>query len=240
MQQSHLLAPAQQRLFTRLSVFVGGWTLSATEVVGAEEGLNVIDALQALVEHNLVRVLTVEGEPRFTMLETLREYALEQLAEHGEEQHIRQSHARYMLDFATRAEVALWGPRQPELLDAVERELENIRLAVAWLLSRNNAGFAANIVASLFDYWWIRCRFQDAIQLLTGVLTHQQLTDSMRAKALFVIGYVYCEMDHYTTARTYTAQSLALYRSLGNRNGMAVAGAAYALVLVWLDGGNSW
>ncbi len=135
-----LLAPADQQLFRQLSVFAGGWTLTAVEAIATANPQvagrsNVLDGLASLVEHSLVR--RAEGSPgipRFTMLETIREYALEQLVVSGEADPIQERHADYYVMLAESAEPELRGPQQDVWLERLEAEHDNLRAALDWCL----------------------------------------------------------------------------------------------------------
>jgi predicted ATPase len=137
-----LLIPDDQTLFRRLAVFVGGTSLEAAEVVGAsagEPGSAVVDGLSSLLEQGLlVRDEGPDGgpeagTPRVRMLETIREYGLERLAESGEEAAIRDAHAAWCLDLAERAAPAWFTSEQQGWADRLETEHDNVRAALGWL-----------------------------------------------------------------------------------------------------------
>ncbi len=134
-----LLGADEQRLFARLGVFVGGCTVDAADTVSRAAGDlpgDVLDGLLALVDQSLVQEQEgVEGEPRFTMLETIREYAMEQLARSGETATIRRAHAAYFLALAEAAEPQLvGGPQQAPSLKRLAVEQDNLRAALQWAL----------------------------------------------------------------------------------------------------------
>ena len=142
-----LLPPAEQELFRRLAVFHGGWTLEAAEAVMDAPGqLDVLEALSTLIDHSLVRVLEVPGgEPRYDMLFTIREYALEQLGQSGGEPLARARHAAFMLDFSRRAQAGLALPHQARWVREVEAETQNLRAAATWLLDSGALDDAAEL-----------------------------------------------------------------------------------------------
>jgi predicted ATPase/class 3 adenylate cyclase len=148
-----LLDTAEQTLFQRLAVFVGGCTLSAAEAIcaraeswelgvgGAAESRAtqlpnlVLDELASLVDKTMLRqFLSPDGEPYFAMFETIREYALERLEASAEAEVLRQRHAVYYLVLSEAAEPELWGRQQEEWLDRLEAEHDNLRAALAWSL----------------------------------------------------------------------------------------------------------
>ena len=152
-----LLSPDEQRLFRRLSVFVGGWTLEAAETVTNRGGdLDVLDGLASLVDQSLVRTVEIASAARFGMLETIREYAIEQLALHpGEEAAMRDAHAALFADLAITARTGL-GFGQPEAIRQVRAEESNLRAALTQLLASGDAETALWVAgSSLYQYWLV-------------------------------------------------------------------------------------
>jgi len=152
-----LLDQREQQQLERLAVFAGGWTLQAAEETGA--GLPGADqelvGLHALIDKHLVQ--RAQGDPpRFVMLETIREYALERLVEHGGLDEARRAHAAYILAFAERASSFLHGPDQVAWLDALDDEVANLRVALAWLLDVGAAAEARRLVWALHWFWHVR------------------------------------------------------------------------------------
>ena len=153
-----LLDPQAQALFRRLSVFVGGFALEAATAVSGGDAHDVLDGLRALIDQSLV--LAVEGtssgerEPssRFLMLETIREYGLERLAESGEEEETRRRHAHWVMTLAEAAEPHLFGPCEREWNNRFDAELGNLRAALAWSLT-NDPTLTLRIAAPLWAYW---------------------------------------------------------------------------------------
>ncbi len=154
-----LLTPDAQQLFGRLGVFVGGWSIDAAEAVGFDRTA-VLDLLEELIDQNLVqRVEDVAGQPRYAMLETIREYALEQLVASGDEATVRQRHAEHFATLMGAMDRRLRsGGRQPAL-QVLRVERHNLRAAMAWsIASQGQAETAAGLVAAA-AWWWY---FDDA------------------------------------------------------------------------------
>jgi predicted ATPase len=128
-----LLSEADQAVFRRLSVFAGGFTLEAAEAVGGEG--DTLDLLASLTEKSLVRQEDAGRDTRFGMLETIREFGQERLAETGEEAEVRGEHARFFLELAERAEPKLRGREQLIWMERLETEHDNLRTALDWALS---------------------------------------------------------------------------------------------------------
>ena len=154
----NLLSPGEKTLFARLSVFRGGRSLEAIEAVCADGlPMDVFDSLAALVDKSMIRQLEDKlGEPRFVMLETLQEYALERLAESGEAETMRQRHARYFADFVRRAEPHLETARQQEWYSRLETELDNIRTALNWSLAGAAPELGCQMLHDLHFFWIYR------------------------------------------------------------------------------------
>jgi predicted ATPase len=135
-----LLDAGEQSLFARLGVFVGGWTFEAAEAVcnvDGKLGLDVVDGIAALLEQSLVRQSEeLDSEPRFTMLETIREYALEQLVARGEAEMVQRQHAEFFLALAEQAEPQLFSTLRAHWLERLEREHDNLRAALRWFIDQ--------------------------------------------------------------------------------------------------------
>jgi predicted ATPase/transcriptional regulator with XRE-family HTH domain len=164
-----LLSAAEQILFEQLAVFAGGWTLEAAEAVITStvqtarpqlaegfERANVLDGLTSLIDQSLVQQAIavtpgISAEPRFTMLETIREYALERLAERGEEPRVRQRYAAHYLALAEQAERELQGPDARRWLDRLEAEHDNLRAVLAWCLEEQETSRARDQEKEAFE-----------------------------------------------------------------------------------------
>ena len=163
-----LLAPEEQRLFRRLSVFVGGCTLETAEAVcvapdGAEPlEIEVLDGLSTLIDQSLVQQREEGGAPRFGMLHVIREFALEQLEATGEAEAMRRAHASFFVALTEQAESELTGSVAGEWLTRLESEHANLRVALGWTYERGERGeqgeteTGLRLVAALRLFWWMR------------------------------------------------------------------------------------
>jgi predicted ATPase/DNA-binding XRE family transcriptional regulator len=154
-----LLPPPEQVLFRRLAVFAGGFTLKAAEAVCSPDGeLDVLEGLAALVDQSLVQHGERAGEARFSLLATLREFALEQLDAAGEGEALRRAHADYYSTLAEAADAAWWrsGRMQQELLRPLDAEWDNLIAALGWALATQDAAVGLRLGGALG--WWFRCR----------------------------------------------------------------------------------
>ncbi|MDQ3655933.1 MAG: AAA family ATPase, partial [Chloroflexota bacterium] len=147
-----LLTEHQQALFRRLGVFVGGFTLeSAQSVIG--QGANVLDGVSALIAASLVKPMAGAGdEPRFTMLETIREYAVEQLATSGEAAEIHHAHTHYVVALAENLWELPAGPLTEAAMRRLLPEIGNIRVALSWALE-HEPNDTVQLAGALVDYW---------------------------------------------------------------------------------------
>jgi predicted ATPase/class 3 adenylate cyclase len=169
-----LLNPAECKLFSRLAVFVGGGMLPQIEAIcgpAKELGGDVLDALSSLVEHSLVRQSEIAGEPRFRMLVTIREYALERLDESDERDAIRRRHARSYLALVEEARPHLQGADQKRWLDSLEQEHDNIRAALESSIVDGRGEDACRLVAALWRFWQVRGYLVEGARWCERVLT---------------------------------------------------------------------
>jgi predicted ATPase/transcriptional regulator with XRE-family HTH domain len=187
---SHDLLPAEdQELFRRLSVFAGGFGLSAAEAVA---GASVFEGLSTLLENSLIRpnVLPPDGdgsEPRFAMFETVRAYGLERLEQSGEGEEIRERHADYFVALAERATPELEGGGQVVWLERLEREHDNLRVALAWLLEHGRPERTARLSSAIWLFWVVRGHAGEGQMWLERALASGRLTGSERANTLSAI-----------------------------------------------------
>ncbi|MDQ2915276.1 MAG: AAA family ATPase [Chloroflexota bacterium] len=154
-----LLNPAECKLFSRLAIFASGGMLpQIDEICGPakELGGDVLDALSSLVEHSLVRQSEIGGEPRFRMLVTIREYALERLDESDERDLIRMRHARAYLALAEHARPYVQGTDQKRWLDVLEQEHDNLRTALESSIADSRGEDACRLVFALWRFWQVR------------------------------------------------------------------------------------
>ena len=187
-----LLSGEEQDLFRRLSVFAGGFTLEAAEAVGVADtdAGDVLDPLGRLVEQSLVAVDTnFEGEEaRYRTLEPVRQYALERLKGGGDEELVRGRHADFYLVLAERASPELEGAAQVAWLGRLEREHDNLRSALRWLLERGEAGRAARLAWDIWLFWAMRGHASEGRSWMERALASDaELDDADRARALCVI-----------------------------------------------------
>jgi len=185
-----LLHEDEKRLYERLGVFVGGFSLEAAEAVcNAEGNLDILDGIGVLVNNSLLRqVNTPDGEPRFTMLETIRSYALERLSESQELETVQAQHARYFADIIINlAGFELYSAKAPYWLNWLERENDNVRATLSWSLSSpQRLEMAAGLVFSLAWFWYRRGYFIEGEMWAEQLLAFSELNKNslLRGMAL--------------------------------------------------------
>ena len=229
-----LLDPDEQSLFAHLAVFAGGCTLEAAEAVcGAHGGheIDVLDGLDSLSQKSLLRPEEgSEGWTRFTMLETIREYALERLDASGEADSLRQAHARFFLDLAEAAEPQLTGPDQVLWLDRLGTEHDNLRAALGWLERSSEREPWLRLSGALWRFWWVRGHMTEGRGWLARALAETDgLPPAVRAKSLSGAGILAESQGDYVQAKALHEESLALARQSGDRFAIA---ASYGIRII--------
>lgn len=221
-----LLTPAERTAFRRLAVFAGGWTLTAAEAVCAIEGDDVLDLLDRLVRQSLV----VADGSRFRMLETIRVYAVQRLADDGDAAFVRERHARFFTDLAEAAESALRGPEQSRWLTSLHAEDANLRLALAW--AREHADAVPDVglrLAGALGWYWYVGRQVDGRAQLTATLAAAagSGSEAARARALQALSLALrpagCIVHPSVQAADAAEESRALFATVGERGRAALS-----------------
>jgi tetratricopeptide (TPR) repeat protein len=182
----------------------------------------VLEALSTLVDHSLLRQRDTEGEPRFVMLVTIREYALERLEASGEAEAVRRRHAQTYLALAAATQPQLTGSRQRELLDRLERDHDNFRAAADWAVAHDPA-IAMRLVGSLWRFWHMRGHLNEAESLVGRVLSLRAdpALDRERLVALDGAGGVSYWRGDFATTRERYQEAVDIARRLGDRRQIA-------------------
>ena len=220
-----LLDANTQERFRRLAVFAGGFTLAAAEAIvslpqpdiRAPQAVtdSVHDSLAILITSSLIqRSDGPRGEPRFSLLETVREFALEQLAGNDEENSARSAHAAFYLDLMTQAEPRLWASASQELLDQIETEHDNLRAALSWA-SEQEPETALRLAGALGSFWSKRSYWVEGRSWLERVLKSGVLAGTRdRAMALGRTAAIAGDQGDYEEAQRYFEESLTIAEQL--------------------------
>ena len=213
-----LLSLEEQRLFARLSVFVGGCTLEAAgQVAGA-----ALDTLQSLVEKSLLRFTTFEAGSRYWMLETIREYAREILDAWGEADELARRHALLALAIAESGPRGRPGKRYDEWLWQMEAERDNVRAALGWAFDHADPELGLRLAAAVDRFWWLRGPAEGLAWLERG-LDGVDVAPPVRARALTTAGGAAWFLGDAERALGMFEEALAIFREVGDPAGMAEA-----------------
>lgn len=264
-----LLNEEEQRLFRRFAVFRGGSTLDAIEVVcnaDADTSLmtDTVDVVASLADKSLLgQIGDMDGEPRFAMLETIHEFAWEKLQESDEAEELSKEHALHYLRLSEEAEPLLRGPQQLVWLERLEREHNNIRMALRWALESGDLETAARLCGSLWSFWDKHSHLSEGRRWLREVLEASaqapgRVSLPARAKCLAGASYLAFMQGDHEDAQALAEASLTAYRTLGDKYGIArsstcLADAVYGsgdlerasslfeqALSLWLEAGAPW
>jgi predicted ATPase len=231
-----LLTPAEQRLFRRLSVFVGGCTLEAAEAVcDAQEdlGIDLLDGITSLVDKSLLsHVGSGEGEPRFTMLETIREYGKERLEQSGETDGARRAHAAYCLVLAEEGASEMAAAERETWLGRCDAEHDNLRAAVEYLVESGNAEWGLRLGSALFWFWEPREHLTEGRRSIMALLElpGANSVSAYRAQALYAAGVLADAQLDFDSSCEFMNRSLEVQLELGDKQGIATVESALATV----------
>jgi non-specific serine/threonine protein kinase len=222
----NLLSGEEKAVWRRLSVFVGGWTLEAGEVIGegGEVGAgDVLDLLTQLVSKSLVLVDEQGGSARYRFLETLAQYGRDRLLESGEADAVRDRHLRWFLRLAEQAEPELVGAQQAAWLALLEAEHDNLRAAMEWSLNVGEPEAGLRLASAVWRFWFIHGYLSEGRRWLEMLLKRSdRVSTAVRANALLAAGNlaVFGQSD-FAAGRSYYEESLVLWREAGDDGGVA-------------------
>jgi non-specific serine/threonine protein kinase len=225
-----LLSPADQTVFRSLSVFAGGWTLEAAGSVLDLPLPTTLDRIDALANQSLVvrHARADAADPRFTMLETTRDFGREQLAQRGEQEAVSARHARWFRDLAERVEPLLLGGAQHRWLRYLDGELGNMRATLAWGDEAAQPELVLRLASALGEFWDARGLYAESLGWLERGLA-SAAPDTVRAKALLIAGKLARWQGDFARATAFCEASLALARTLGEDRIAALALGVLAL-----------
>jgi len=236
----NLLSASEQTLFRRLSVFVNGWTLEAAESVcsdqdttakGALKAEDVLELLTQLVNKSLVITEERNGEARYHMLETIREFANEKLAEADESNALCDQHLEFFIQFAETADPLLRRAEQIEWLQRLDAEHDNLRSALQWALGISSAEPALRLAGSLAVFWTMRCFWLEGARWLEFALRKPSVEldkvsrseKAARARAFYGDAILIHNLDDLDRMRSSAETSLNLFEELGDHLRVAYA-----------------
>jgi predicted ATPase/class 3 adenylate cyclase len=230
-----LLSEAERGLFRRVSVFVGGWTLGAAVAVCAGDGVDrydIVELLGRLVDKSLCLTDGRGSDPRYRLLETIRQYGFEKLTETPEGQVVRTRHRDFYLGFAEDAESLWQGPEQVASLKRLEADHDNLRAALRWSLDRDETEPALRLGGALSLFWVLQGYVREGREWLDELLARAResptsaATPASRralAKVLDGAAYTRARWSEFAKAIDLQTQALAVWRELGDKRGIAEA-----------------
>src|SRR6266699_1910932 len=224
-----LLTAQEQRCFRRLAIFVGGCTLEAAEAIcsrDADLSLPAIDLVASLLDKSLLQQSDRAGdESRLLMLETIREYALERLADSGELEATEQTHARYYLSIAEQSEPELFGHQQRLWMGRLTWDAENLRAALQWLQTHQRKEQLLRLAGNLGHFWYMCGRFSEAMLWLETALQEvaPDVAVSARIKALYIVALIASHLGQSDLLFTRARECLLLVRQNGDSRGLVIA-----------------
>jgi predicted ATPase len=211
-----LLPKEEQDLFARLSVFVGGCTFAAAEAVcNPESDLDLLEGMASLVDKSLLRQ-DGDEEPRFTMLETIREYAAGTLRERGQREWFHTVHATYFLRLTEEVDPSRDRERGEQWLERVVAEQDNVRAALDWLLDDGRAEEAARLATALWFFWSTQGLFHEARQRLEAVLAQPGVSARIRSTALLKLCHFAFHQGALAAVEEAASEARELARSIGD------------------------
>ncbi len=224
----HLLTGAEQALFRRLGVFMGGWTFEAAEAICSTDGgvdLDLFDNLESLLDKSLIRRdegTAPEATSRFVMLQTIREYAVECLVASGDADVLRKRHAAYFVDLAETAEQHLTGSQQGVWFERLDREHDNLTSALQWAVEAGHAETAARLSGALWRFWRMRGHLSTGRRWLEATLTGSQAVPAARRLKVLLGAAVLAEHQaDYERALPLLEESRAVAQELDDTQSLA-------------------
>jgi non-specific serine/threonine protein kinase len=217
-----LLTPEEQTLFRRLAVFTGGCTIEGAEAVGGAP--SVLDLIDSLVAKSLLRREDgPDDEPRFTMLETIREFAAEQLAARGEEDGTRAAHASFVLELVERT-ASYFGPNEDVWLDCLAADHDNVRAALTWAAVNGLTEIEVRVATAMAPFWrWRGYLGEGQVRLERALARAASLPTDLRAFATCALTDFALNRGDEPGAAALAAEALAAFEESGNAFGQAHA-----------------
>ena len=229
-----LLNEDEKYAFRWLAIFVGGCTLEAAQSVTRLPAS--MDVIESLVGKNLVRQTEMEGAPRLAMLETIREFGLEQLKKESELEPAQRAHASWYTSFAEEAEPHLLGAEQKAWLQQLEVEKDNLRAALRWTINAGEETLTLRLAGALGEFWFASGRWSEGRRSLEEALAQSGNTKpdpALHAKVLFKAGFLARYQADFARARSLCEQSLVLYRTLGDKQGVVMTLAEFSRISIY-------
>lgn len=232
----NLLNEAEKRLIRHLSVFVGGWTFEAADAIcnpSNDKHINIFDGLEKLIDLNLIKSpQEVNGELRFNVLETIREFSQHRLFESSEMNRVQRSHAQFYLEFVEQAEPELQSSNQIRWTNRLDAEIGNLRVALNWS-QENDIEMGLKICGSIFRFWERRNLFNEGRAWLKTFTALSRKPTAERGKALVAAAACAVYQGDFPAAQIDVEEALLIYQQLGDKHGIARAYNELGLVAAY-------
>jgi predicted ATPase/class 3 adenylate cyclase len=230
-----LLDNSEREYFRRMGAFSGGFTLAAFEAISGDSATGATPALASLIDKSFVTSRVTSGEARFHLVETIRQFAVDELTAHNERSLVSERHAEYFEQLALEAEPQLAGASHAIWIERLSLEQDNLRAVLRFALEADHPDIGLRIAGAIWRYWHGAGHLREGMQWLENLLAHPAGSKAARAKALNgQAGLAYWLTDYRMSKSSYE-EALALYRSIGDR--YHEADALYGLSLaVAIDG----
>ncbi|MFW9962367.1 MAG: tetratricopeptide repeat protein [Candidatus Sifarchaeia archaeon] len=229
----NLLNESEKRLIRQLSVFVGGWTFEAANAIcnaGDDRHINIFDGLEKLIDLNLIKPPEeVNGELRFKILETIREFSQQRLFESSEMNRVQRSHAQFYLELVEQAEPELQASNQIRWVNRLDAEFGNVNASLKWS-QQHDSEVGLKMCGSLWRFWEMRNLFIEGRFWLETFSTLSKVPTGVRGKALVAAAACSVYQGDFTAAQTHVEEALSIYEQLGNKHGIARAWNELGLV----------
>jgi predicted ATPase len=227
-----LLSDREKALFPRLSVFVGGWTLEAAEAVCGGDHAEIFESLCSLVEQNLVHGRTREGHARFSMLETVREYAAARLAASDTPNEWERRHAEHLASFAEENDLKLVTREQQASIGLFDADIDNFRAALDWASRTGEGALEARLAAALGRYWYQRSLVREGLSRLEhGLTVCDDQSPEISARLLGRAATLAWVSGDPRKAKEFAGAARSLWESLGDLAGTAEAAGDMGVAL---------
>ena len=222
-----LLDPPEQALFRRLMVFAGGFRLEAAQFIAATDNQpDVLPLLEHLVEHHVIRSPSGGADPRYTMLETIREFGVERLAASGAEPETRRRHAEYFLQLVEQLD-AFWAPYLPnaqQILDRLEAEYPNLRAALSWLHDAGDVGQLLQLAGALYYFWQLRGHNREGREWLLWGLRHaSDVPPRARAAGQLALAGILYQQAEFARTLELCDEAIAAFAAADDAMGVILA-----------------
>lgn len=236
-----LVAAEEQDLFVRLSVFSGGFTLEAVESIFSRAGAHkpLTDLVTSLLDKSLVqRTLNERGEPRFSMLVTIQQFAFNRMRERNEETEVRNWHRDYFLDLAEKADQEIHGPAQLDWMDGLDVERDNFRAALDWSIDNQQTDVALRLLNALCWPWFMRTHYSEIRSWFEKVRSLPRISahPALYARLLNFMGHMNWLLGDYREAESFLKESKAIWLKLGPAGERGLAEALMILGMVAFSG----